>query len=314
MIYFLYGEDNYSLHQKLREIEQSFLEAEKTDLNISKLDGAKIKKNDFLGIISAMPFLGTKRLIIINNFLLENKDETLIKYIEKNMATFPDYSEIVFAENGLPDGKGTLFKALKKMPNAIQSPLLDERAVKQWIEARVAELGCKIYNDAIYKLQFFVGADLWRLENEIIKLSMYAKHRGTGEIVQADIELLVQSENLPGVFDLTDAIAAKNEKKALLILHQSLNGGEEEMKMFNIIISHYRKMLIIDDLLVNHRPLELSKIHPFVAKKIQSTLRLFRKNEVKRNFLMLQDIDVRIKTGKIDAKTALDCFIVDCCS
>lgn len=314
MIHFLYGEDNYSLHQKLKEIERAFFDAEQTDMNISKLDGGKIKKNDFLGIISAMPFLGNKRLIIIKNFLLENKDEALIKYIEKNMNDFPDYSEIVFAEEGMPDGRGALFKSMKKLPNATLFPMLDQLAIKKWILKEVAKYDCKIAESAIYKLQFFIGADLWRLENEIMKLAMHASQRGAGEITQADVELMVVSESLPGVFDLTEAIGSKDAKRALTILHQSLNGGEEEMKLFNMIISHYRKMLIIDDLLAEHKSPEISKIHPFVIKKIESTLRKFRKNEVKRNYLMLQDIDVRIKSGKIDAKTALDCFVADCCS
>ena len=86
------------------------------------------------------------------------------------------------------------------------------------------------------------------------------------------------------------------------------------MKLFNMIISHYRKMLIVDDLLVSHLSPEISKIHPFLIKKIESTLRKFRKNEVKRNYLMLADLDVRIKSGRIDPKVALDCFVADCCS
>ncbi len=314
MIHFLYGEDNFSLQVKLKDIEADFIKSEQTDLNITKLNGAKIKSNDLSGAIFSQPFLGNKRLCIIKNLLLEGSDAAIQKYLETNLTKFPDYSVVVFVEEGMPDGRSAFFKALKKLPAASYFPPLGDLEVKRWIEAKIKDNNLTIKSDAAYKLQLFVGADLWRLSNEIDKLSLYKMQKGESEISSADIELMVSAENSPNIFDLTDAIAAKDEKKALKILHQSLLAGEEEMKLFNLIIGQYRKMLIIDDLISHKLPLEKSKLHPFVVKKIQGSLKYFRKNEVMRNYLFLQDIDVKIKTGQIDPKVALDSFIVDCCA
>ncbi len=313
MVYFFYGENTYLLDQKVREIEANFIAENGSDFNVSKVAGAKLTKNDFIGLVSTVSFLGNGRLIVIKNLLLENGDKELQSYIAANIEKMPGDTTVIFVEAGLPDGRSGLFKKLKSIKNVFFSEPLAGLRLNNWVKDQAQLAGCSITNEANGKLILFVGSDLWRLENEIIKLALYSKSKDRTSIEAKDVELLVEADSGLSIFELTDALAAKDRKRAIIALTEFLKRGEDEFFIFNMIVGHFRKMLIINDLKEHNFPLEKSALHPFVIKKMTASLRYFRKNELLKIYFRLQNIDAKLKNGMAEGKTALCQFVVDFC-
>lgn len=340
MLLFLYGEDTYRLRHKLNEMKEKYISASLGDTNLCVLDGKTATSDEIIRQVLAFPFLAKSRLVIIENLLMSAKktkgdpapktqllhlvgvtkvagktksdktagvQEKIGEFLEK----VPESTVLVFAEFGNPDKRTSLFKKLSKLKMAQEFKPLDEMSVKKWIREEVQRVGGEITPDAVERLFISVGADLWRLSNEIMKLVTY-NPKITGETV----ELLVRAQIQSDIFKLIDAVASSKQKLALKELHELLANGENELYILSMIVYQYRNMLVIKDF-VNRgvsSQWELAKtagLHPFVAGKTLSLVRNYNIDDLKNIYAKLLEQDLAIKTGKMEPQTALDLLVLD---
>lgn len=310
MFYFFYGEDSYSLKKKLLEFRERFSKADPSLMNLTEIAGEKLNWQEYSNIVNALPFLAEKRLIIIKNLLLENKDDDFKKKVASSINKIPETSVVVFAEQGLPDARTTLFKALNKPRASFRFNIVSPQKLSNFMDEKIRQADCSISSDAKKKLQLFVGPDLWRLEQETAKLCFFAKANGRKEIFPDDIEEMIKAENSSSIFELTDAIIEGNLKKAFIALSQIKNAGEDEFYIFTMVVYQFRNLLSIFDLasrgMSNQEIAKEAKIHPFVVSKNKSLLKRYSANKLRAIYLTLYETDCKIKAGSISASLALD--------
>jgi DNA polymerase-3 subunit delta len=222
---------------------------------------------------------------------------------------------------------------------------LEPYELKKWIKYEVEKQGGTIDNLAIDKLIEYIGNDLWRLSNEIAKLISYCHSERSEEtrdssaklpqndIKVRDVELLVRARVVANVFDLIDAIGAKNIKKAQNELHKLTNSGQNELYIHTMIVYQFRNLLIVKDLLTNSKPastvggsetlnfkqipnnkFEISKqsgLHPFVVEKTMGQAKNYTFERLKEIYQILLDYDIKMKTGQIELGLALDMLLID---
>jgi DNA polymerase-3 subunit delta len=166
--------------------------------------------------------------------------------------------------------------------------------------------------DALNKLAEFVGNDLWQMENEIKKLISF---KGGKIIKKEDVEILVKSRIETDIFETIDSLALKNKRKALELIHKHLEKGDSPLYLLSMINFQFRNLLIIKDLIEKGRPYytfqKITQLHPFVIKKSYSQSQRFSLQELKKIYQKIFQVDLNIKTGKLDPQTALDLFIAE---
>lgn len=312
MILFFYGEDTYRLNQKIKELKQKFIDASLGDTNLSILDGKTASYPEIVRQILSLPFLAKSRLIIVENLIRDGKPETREKIIEF-LPKIPSSSVVVFTEEGKPDKRTALFKKLNQPKQAQEVALLDENSIKKWIAAEVEMRGGKIDYNAVNLLYDFVGSDLWRLSNEIDKLTTY-----NASITAENVELLVRSQTQSDVFALIDAVAQKQKKQALYELRRLLENGANELYILSMVIYQFRNLLVVSDE-VNRGArtqwdiAKRASMHPFVAQKTLNQAKNYDFEQLKQIYSELMDFDLNIKTGKIAPQTALDLLVLRLC-
>ncbi len=314
MIYFIYGEDNFRSSLALKKIETDFVK-EHGDLNIEKLDGDNLRADVLEAKVSALPFLGDKRLIIINNFLTAGKKEEKERIVQV-IKSIPETSDLVFFENILPDRRESIFKVLDKLPFKQFFPQLDDFGLKQWIVERISQQNFGISSSACARLIAYVGSDLFRLQNEIARLIDFVRSDNRSQIEDQDVNNLIEPNNNYKIFDLTDAIAQKNINKAIMVLHAFKKSGEDDYRIFNLIVHQIRTMLVINDFSKKMTGDQMAKeagIHPFVVKKTMANLRNFPKSELIKMYSRLEEIDWKSKNGIADIAIMTELLIVDFC-
>ena len=128
MVQFIYGKNSFLISTKLREIEADFAKHDPSGINLSKIDGASLTFGQFEQAISATPFLADKRLVIIRNLQLDNKDSELKNKVAERIGKDQhrnssqkgtekkekDSTDLVFVEMGQPDKRTKLYKDLLK--------------------------------------------------------------------------------------------------------------------------------------------------------------------------------------------------------
>jgi len=313
MIIFLYGEDSYRSRQKLNEIINHYKKIHKSGLNLKYFDGRESSLEGFKDEIQQTSMFAEKKMIVLKS-VFPNREfkESFLKDSKK----FINSKDIIlFFEGGEVLKNDSLFKLLKKYGKSQEFKLLEGEQLRGWVKKEFANLKTKIDEDALVKLIEFVGNNLWQMENEIKKLVSYKLKCPNPEISQRDVELLVQPKIEPDIFKTIDAIAIKNKKQALFLIHKHLEKGDSPLYILSMINFQFRNLLIIKDLIQKYQfPYAISKItdlHPYIVKKSYSQAQKFTIQELKKIYQKIFQVDLSIKTGKREPETALDLFIAE---
>ncbi|MBU1178204.1 DNA polymerase III subunit delta [Patescibacteria group bacterium] len=314
MLIFLYGEDNYRSRQKLNKLKANFLAKDSSGINLQELDGRQVELAELKNAVQATPFMGEKRLIIVEN-ILGGKNKSLLAGIADLLSQgLPESSVVVFWEAGVPDKRAKLFKLLAKQGQAEEVTLLIGQALNKWIAAEVVSRGGKIAADTASKLAAYVGNDLWQMAQEIDKLVTYKK--GV-EITAEDIDELVKAKLDTNIFNFVDALGRKDRENALKLLHDQLSSGEHALYLLSMITYQFRNLLIVKELLENgsnQRSIaKEAKMHPFVAQKTAQQASNYSSAGLKMIYRKLLDLDEAIKTSKIEPQLGLDLLVVGLC-
>ena len=82
-VFLFVGSDSYSKEEAIKRLKLSVLDSSSRELDYKVFDGADAEACDILDYISTIPFLASKRLVVIKNFeILSPEDNArLIAYI-----------------------------------------------------------------------------------------------------------------------------------------------------------------------------------------------------------------------------------------
>ena len=315
MIKFLYGEDTYSVSAVAAKIVADFIAGQQSDLNVNKLEANKLTLENFTDAVLSAPFLGDKKLTIVRNLLVEKDNSDLRKKLIPTLEKLPKTSEIIFVDEGKPDARDALFKFLIKNAKNKHYMPVDETTMRRFIAIKTAEQNIKISNQATAGLILYVGPDLWRLQNEILKLAAFATAQKHDEISLDDVEQLVEPNIELKIFDLTDALAARNSRRAIELLHSFMKNGDDMMMVFNLVIYQFRNMIIVKDLAQRGEGniAKTAGLHPFVVRKTEAAVRKISLEELAYFYRQLEDYDSALKSSEIEVENALVLLFVGFC-
>jgi DNA polymerase III subunit delta len=320
MIIFLYGEDTYRSSQKLNQIKDKFIkEVDSSGMNLTTLDGVKLKFEEFNQQVKASPFLARKRLVIIKNLISDNKSKEIQKEIVELLNTEwknPQEDNILIfwesADHSKTKTKNALWDRLIKEKLAEEFTPLKPVQLNAWLEKEISRRGSQIDKASIPLLAALVGNNLWQMSSEIDKLINYC---GSRAITGADIELLVKAKFDDNIFNLVDALGNNNKKLALKLMSDQFNLESDEMYLLSMLIRQFRILLLTKDLAEKNSRIGKEKIaqelqiHPFVAQKALWQINNFTLDKLKNIYQMLLDIDFKIKTSSLKPRVLFDLLI-----
>lgn len=312
------GEETYLLNNQINDWKSAYTKKH-GDMNLEILDGAEIPLNELMAAAIAMPFLSEKRLIFIhglpdapktrNKNKVTKKDEKRdedLKRFGENLKNIPESSIVVFVQPN-PDKRFSFYKKLMKEAEVKEFDLLQGGMLISWIQNEVKKKGCTIdYGTAEY-LSTLAGLGLWRLSSEINKITSHSPGEAVNKTL---IDQLVVPTLEANIFHFTDALGAKNSKKAIRKLHETMAAGENLRPVFYMIVRQFRLLLQGSGYMANNpngNSISFAsslKLHPFVAKNTLEQVRRFNLRELKKSYAELLDIDTSLKTSKI--RTTVD--------
>ena len=319
MFIFLYGADVFRSQEKLGALKNKYLEKNSsgTDLSVLDYDNTSVTKN-LSELLSAQGLFSAKQLIIVKNILLSGSIEKQKEVLEflKSRAELENDSDavIVFFENGSPKKNTSLFKFLAAHSKSQEFVPYDGAHLTNWALAYAKKISHDVSfsRNALNMLLAATGNDLHILSNEIIKLVNY---KNSGIIKEEDVELLVKSKIDSTIFETIEALCSGNKDRALTLLHEQLEKGEDVFYILSMYAYQLRTILKIGDFLWQgmsnaYDIAKASKIHPYVVQKTLPQARILGEQKAKQIFHSLAQIDQDAKTGKIDPVLALDSFII----
>lgn len=308
MLIFLYGQDSFRSHKKLEEMIKNYQDVHKNGLSLVFFDGQNLNFGDLERELKTVSMFKEKKLLVVKNVFGNKKfsDDFLTNSEKINKSD----DLILFYESGDIDKREAFFKYLVKKSKAQEFLFLEGIKLENWLKKYLADCGAAIDFLAQKKLIFYVGNDLWQMENEILKLKNYAAGR---KISLEDVALLVRPKIENDIFATIDSLAEKKKDKAIYLIHKHLEKGDSALYLLSMINFQFRNLLEVKDLTEKKVPFfeipKRSGLHPFVAKKTYWQSEKFNLAQLKKIYHKIFQIDLAIKTGKIEPETALDVLI-----
>lgn len=316
--YVFHGSDEFSCHAQLQAMRAQMGDPSLAELNITVLDGKTASAAEVLSSARAIPFLGDKRLVIVEEMLswwtrkgASKSDKAGLETLAEGLADLPDWARVVFVERETLSDKNPILQLAKTAPGGYHKEFNPPRNPVQWITNHAhAEYGTEIERPAATALAAVIGEDLRAADSEIAKLAAYTG--GERPITEADVRLLTSYKAEVQVFDMVDALGKRDGATASRLLHRLLDEAEP-LRLFALIIRQFRLLILArEHLNTGGTAGQLSQaigVHPFVAEKIAAQVRAFSLEQLKQIYHFLLDTDLGIKTGKVDGVLALDLLI-----
>ncbi|MBM3206390.1 MAG: DNA polymerase III subunit delta [Candidatus Staskawiczbacteria bacterium] len=308
MIIFLYGPDSFRSKIKLNEIIEGYKKSKKSLLNLNYFDASNKEFKNFYDNFKVSSMFDEKKLVILKNvFSSKNFQEEFLENL-KNLEALKDL--IVIYEGDGVDERTKVFKTLKKECKSQEFELLDTKKIRAFAQVEFEKKGQKINNDALDLLTSYIGSDLWRLYQEINKLSAFKN--GT-TIKKEDVEIQVKPKIENDIFKTIDALASRNKKQALEFMKKHIDGGDSPLYLLSMIAYQFKNLLVIKELankgLMYASIVKKSGLHPYVVKKNYFVCSQFSQEQLRGIYKSIFIIDSDIKSGRIEPEMALDLLI-----
>lgn len=311
MIIFFYGQDSFRIKQKLIELKNKFKKTvDKGSFSLTEINGEKTNIAELSEKINSDSLFAQKKMIIIKN-IFKNKDInifnpllTIVKNQTKNTKTV-----LVFIDEEidkkLNEEVKKLFIFLKKQDYSQEFNLLTDNQLNNFAKAEFEKREQKISPTALRLLLTKTGNDLWRLNNEINKLSALAFKR---EINEEDVEENVLGQFEEKIFILIDSFFNKNKDLAYKTLNEQLSAGLSPDYILNMLTRQIKILIEIKSAQKNTSNEKLAtalNLHPFVIKKSLNQVNQFNLIDIKKAFKYLVNLDYNNKQGKVNLKDEL---------
>jgi DNA polymerase-3 subunit delta len=120
-------------------------------------------------------------------------------------------------------------------------------------------------------------------------------------------------ESADVIFNMVDALGQRSAQNAAVYLHRLLDTGDHPLYVLTMIVRQFRLLIqtrwLIDQ---RHTVPDITnrlKLHPYVAQKLYSQALRFTPAQLRVAYALLMEMDLAIKTGKIESATALDLLV-----
>lgn len=307
-IYLLYGEEAYLKKHYKRRFQQAIL-PEGDTMNFSYFEGKDTNITEVIDIAQTMPFFSERRLIVLENTgFLKNACPQLADYLK----AVPESTYFLLIENEV-DKRGRVYKAVKEHGHITELARQDADTLTKWILGLVKREGKKIAASTVRYFLEKEGTDMENLQNELEKLFSYTMERDS--ITAEDIDVVCTSQIKNKIFDMVDAVALKDQRRALQYYYDLLALKEPPMRILYLLTRQFRILLQTKELVAQgadkKQIAEKIKVPPFSVGKYQNQARMFYKEEIVCVLERAADMEEAVKTGRLSDTLSVELFIVE---
>jgi DNA polymerase-3 subunit delta len=200
---------------------------------------------------------------------------------------------------------------------------VDDTDAMRWVAATAQEQATKMDPDAVRELVDALGSDMMLIASELEKLLLFSL--GRGRITLGDVETMVLSAKQRSLYELTDAISAKDRPRALALLHGLLNSSEagEEAAIGHLymLARTFRQMLVIleknvrDSRAIWQALWQGFRMPPFAADDLIRQARRYKsRRDLTRALRLIARADLELRSSPPDKRIVLERLIYDLAS
>ncbi len=205
----------------------------------------------------------------------------------------------------------------------IELARVNEDDAMRWAVSTAQQADTRLEPDAARELVDALGADMMLIASELEKLLLYTL--GRGRITLGDVETMVLGAKQRSLYELTDAISARNQARALALLQGLLNtsdaGEDAAIGHLYMLAKTFRQMLVIleknvrDSRAIWQALWQGFRMPPFAADDLIRQARRYKsRRELTRALRLIARADLELRSSPPDKRLVLEKLIYDLAS
>lgn len=277
-------------------------------MNFSSYEGEDINQKEIIDLAETLPFFAERRLILIEDSgLFKKSGEELAEYL----GGAPDTTFFLFVEEEI-DKRSKLYKALVKIGSAVEFGEQKDETLSRWVIGRLRREGKNITQNAYRLFISKTGTDMENIDRELEKLICYCMDKET--IVPEDVEAVTTEQTQNKVFDMVDAIASHQQKKALDLYYDLLALKEPAMRIMYLITRQFHILMSVKAMtnqgFGNKDIAGKAGCPEWAVRKYQAQCREYSLDQLKQAVKDGTEFEEAVKTGRMNDQMAVELFII----
>ncbi len=315
MNFVLYGDDKFLLDKKLKAIQKKYNISDE-NMNIVTYWCNETSMKEIIDDALTPPFFSDYKMVLVKNpfFLTTQKQKGIT---ENDIKMFLDYIScdnqltlfVIYRDVKDFDERKKVVKTLRKNCQFYQCEKLTDQQLYKAVRESIKARNCQIDDDALELFLSRMPNDLLMISKEVEKLSLYTSH-----IDKRAVDLLVTKKIEENIFELTSAYLNKDLEKCFQIYNDLIIKNEEPIKLVVMIANSLRllyQVKFLDRKGYNDKEIaSMLSINPYRLRYIRQDSGNFDLNELLEKIDELSQLDIAIKTGKVDRYKGLELFIL----
>lgn len=321
----IYG-DSFLVAERLRRVKAEAGVADLMDSNRHVVSSGRARPDEVLAMCNSLPFLDTMRLVEIEGVLATQQGSGGGRRSGRRSASatgawtqlvdavpdLPDTTVLIFVDGDVQQGN-PLLRSLSEHCTVHRETTPNAQGLLQWIKQRAEDKGSSITPPAMQVMSEIVGGDLWTIDRELEKLSLYAAGRS---ITDSDVRAMVPYAQEANIFAAVDAIMDGQPGPALRSLTQLMEDGQEPLYIIAMIERQLRLIALARDLTdrgVAQRDLgpRMGTNSDFVVRKTLGQARRLTLPQIRNKYRRVLESDLAIKQGRLEPALSLQLLVAD---
>lgn len=297
MIYLIEGENNYEAFREYKKLIASF---SKDGFEVIRLSDERDNLSEKINLTQNMGMFSKKTVYLVDSFDDLSKDQ------QERLKQVGTNTELIIYYQGNFDKRTNFYKSIKKSGKVSSFAQLKGAKLENWTRQKIRDLGLGISPEDLNFLLLRLGENQSIQHSELSKLKIFTEEGGV--LDREAIKMLICDNAQVSVWELVDYLLERQKAKSLRQLDQILQDTEYE-QIVGLLVSQLRYLYIALNTSSKDQMVEL-KVHPFVASKIRVRARNFSIEKLKKLYRKIVDMEIAVKSGKIDKALALDFLVL----
>ncbi len=322
----VYG-DTFLVAEEVRRVKEELGAADLMDSNLHRVTAAQARPEEVLAMCYSLPFLDTMRVVELEGALAtqesagggarpggrrQRTSSGVWSQLAEAIPLLPDTTLLILIDGDVSQGN-SLLRTLAEHCTVHRQATPTGTALNQWIKGRAEDKGSSITPPAIQAIAEMVGGDLWTIDRELEKLSLYAAGRNIND---TDVRALVPYAQEANIFAAVDAMVDGQPGQALRLLMQLMQDGHEPLYIIAMIERQLRLLALARDLTdrgVSQPELgrRMGTNSDFVVRKTLGQARRMSPLDISRKYQRVLESDLAIKQGKLEPAVSLQLLAAD---
>jgi DNA polymerase-3 subunit delta len=256
MFYLVQGDDEYRVEMKRDELQSEFLRT--ADAAVETLDGKDrdVNLTTLFQAVSTQSFFEPRKIVLLDNAgdFLDREKEYLSKgsgleILSDMLKVGDDVLIILTAYDKLVNKNTKVFKLISEKGRVIELKKLwhDPNEgltgqLQQWAKGECKKRNLNLTDQQLNLIVTRVGSDLRQIANELDKIGIYLNSDTASSLTNDRIDELVPANRELVVFNLVDAVAQKNVRRAVSFIHDLISSGASESYIITMLHRQMRQI------------------------------------------------------------------------